>query len=244
MSYPKILVWGTGKPEFALLPPLGGLMDENTRTLIGLFDWTTGSAQVVWTISDDYDAEEENAIRAGSRLGNSSGIFYEVVSISYGVANVHTITIPVVSTETLADDIGRLSTNTLWMPEPSNEATPEFTPERYDGGSVAIKLSNGELVQRMDGYRPAITFEWNNLNRTDFEKFIDILNHAMTGRLQVQPHNDIPIYYIMTISSNIKTGLLDGLYLAHTGTLPLVGVKLIRTIPSLSAAAEFYPLII
>jgi len=239
MSYPETLIWGTGAPKFSLLQGLDADFRYHTIQLPGTGDWNNGSAEVINTL------DLSIYLSAGDHVTNA-----QAANKRYEVLSVSTDKITLTEDFAEANDIGGEVWHDLGVNDGRIISLPdcvdthlEFIPERHDGGAVSLTLSDGTFRQRAEGYRPVVTFVWTGLNRTYLLDLLTVLNHTIVGRVEVQPHDDVAMKFIMTCPDALRSEYTGNLFLAHDVTVRFVGEELLSSIPKASAAGEFSPLI-
>jgi len=239
MSYPETLIWGTGPPAFALLPGAGADFRYNKIQLPGTGNWVNGSNEVATTV------DLRSNLGADQQVSNA-----QVGNKCYVVASVDAAKIVLTSNFLEASDLG----GEIWRNVDLNDGRIitlpdcvdtqlEFIPERTDGGAISVTLSDGTVRQRHEGYRPIVTFKWSNLSRTDMLDLLIIINHTIAGRVEVQPHNDIAMKFIMTCPEAVRSAYTGDLFIGHDVEIRFIGEELLSSIPKASAAGEFHPLV-
>jgi len=239
MSYPETLIWGTGAPKFSLLQGLDADFKWQKVQLPGTANWTLADSNVVTS------ADLTSCLAADQQISNAEGgnKCYTVLSVA---ANLVVLTSNFLEASDPGGEIWRnIDQNDgriISLPD-CVDTHLEFIPERQDGGTVSLTLSDGTFRQRVEGYRPVVTFVWTALSRTDLLDLLTILNHTIIGRVEVQPHDDVAMKFIMTCPDALRSGYTGNLFLAHDATVRFVGEELLSSIPKASAAGEFSPLI-
>jgi hypothetical protein len=118
----------------------------------------------------------------------------------------------------------------------------QFQPVRKDGGDIEIALSDGQLFQREDGYRLALTLQWTNLTASQFAQVLKVYNAVRRYSVYVQPHSDVALTYEVGMA-RIAHALTGNLYLAHDATLIITGSEILPEVPSLSNATDAFEMI-
>jgi len=105
-----------------------------------------------------------------------------------------------------------------------------FSPERYDGGAVTMRLDNGRIVRRHDGFRMVARMKWEGLTAANFLEIM--VAHARAGAtLMFTPHNDVDFSVEVTPTSEWMAAYTGGLYVGHSPELVLESVGLVLVPP-------------
>jgi len=234
----KSLLWGTGDPKIIL-----GEGRNTRRTDIQIseytFDWDSADGTTVLTATGG-NLLTDGYIRQGDRLYPTpdSTYFYTIS----GIQDEETIILTqdfsisgIVTTDHTYQDIKEFR-----LPHPK-EIQIDYIPERADGGETQLQLIDGTILNRQTGFRAQITFEWTYLDRHHFKKLLYAINYCNGGGyLQIIPHMDVPIRWVMFPTAHNFT-YTGGQYLGHDASVTFLAKRLIAHIPMISAASNFYP---
>ena len=231
-------LWGEGRPRFRLLDAAGGGPRRPMR-LSGAgnlkFTFTQTSAVV------DASEDVSGLLRAGDVLTPNWGAEDKVYFVESVDGDEVTLTENFAEgTQTSVN--GFVDDRSLWLPD-TTETLFGFKAERNDGGALRVRLNSGQMIDRAEGFRARVTFRWDILTRGDMMKLARIIGHRLVGQIEVIPHEDVKLAWLMTPDDDLAAALPGGKYIGHQVEAGFMGVELLRAIPEAAAAGKWGPLV-
>lgn len=248
----KPLLWGTDDPRFTLLDSKAARELRGTSsnpavdyfcpgipvisTTAALFQWSVGSPVVTTNVNfTDY-----SILRVGDRIGyTKNGPFYQIYSI-----DADKVTLTTNSAVTRANARGFIDISHFRITHP-RDIVISYEQVRLDSGSLVVTLIDGTIIDRREGFRPTITFDWVYLGSMEVNKIIHAVNWCSTtgGYIEVEPHLDVPLKWRM-IPQAPSFAYTGDLYVGMDVQLTFVGADVIKNIPNISPASTFFPMIL
>ncbi|MDP8227984.1 MAG: hypothetical protein P9M15_00865 [Candidatus Electryoneaceae bacterium] len=234
--------WGSSRPRFHLLPPLrtrvARRVGQRTISLLhrlsGKFTFTNGSAVVVTTGS------MEDILLAGDVLTPLKTRKYFVASVDS--ATQVTLTAPYANV-TQNSVAGYTSREHIWMPltKATSFRFPEFG---LYGGPTEVELEDGSIIYRGAGYRPFVEFQWEALSADELSRIATLYDHRFNGRIEVQPHDEVPISWMMLPVGEFNPHWTSGKLIGSDITVLFRATGIITNIPqNFATEGAFSPLI-
>lgn len=125
--------------------------------------------------------------------------------------------------------LGALGTITLADPV---ECDVTFTPERYDGGPIQVRLADGQLVYRADGYRMRVALRWEGLTAAQQLQVQQVISLARTYGILFNPHDDVNFWQRVYVEGDVALVHTGGIYVAHSPSLTVVSAGLLSRVPT------------
>ena len=224
------VTWGQARARFKLLNLRGEPSRQLERIAGAKFVFTNGSATVTT------DTDMRSILEAGDVLtpwrSQASGPMYFVDSVHSSTQLTLTENFGEATQDTVNGYTRMSVLTTPWTVETSFR----FVPERKDGGAIQVRLANGEYKSRGDGFRVYIRMAWENVQLNDFKKLIQIYNHGLERRIEVQPHSDVVDKYEVQPVSEFSPSYPGGKLVGANLTLEFRSVNLVKSMSKSSTS--------
>jgi len=134
------------------------------------------------------------------------------------------------STTTQTSVFAYTNRNKIWLP--LTKITTFAFPERgLYGGPKYQELEDGLWHFRGVEYRPLVEFQWECLIPQNVDKIIEIFDFRGKGDIEVQPHQDYPVKWVMTPMTEFEPKQTAGKLIGTDILVRFQGIKTIKTLP-------------
>lgn len=226
-------LWGSDKPVFRLLS-FGSGKPRKMEKLAGKFTFVNASEFVATTVDmRDYLAAGD-VLSPNHKRGEK---IYFVSSVNSSVQV--TLTATVEAADAGAGVNGYTDVSIIEMPHTHHT---DFEFIIYQSVKELYDDDRTERV-RVIGFRPIVTFHWEQMTRLESEKLARVISHHFVGIIEVKPHSDVRQKWEMYPVSDFAPKFTNNKLIATDISVVFRSKKLIKTIPRVSNATQMGPMV-